>query len=90
MSENNPLPREDVTDTSDELPARQRHIWMWYLVVIVAAAMIFVGILWIAELFGLFVAVFPNGAGVFASAIWAALGIAGFVLLMIAVAAMRR
>ena len=90
MPEENPLPREDVNETTDELPARQSHIWLWYLVAIIAAAMIFVGILWIAEVFGLFAAVFPNSAGTFSGTIWAIIGLFGAILLMVAVGAMRR
>ena len=50
---------------------------------LVAVLMVFIGILWLGEVFGLLAALIPGGLQVFQGFVWGVVGLAGLVVLFL-------
>jgi fatty acid desaturase len=79
----NPLPRDEVYDTVEEELPERRHSFLWYVVGVIALFMVFLGLLWLAELIGLLAVFIPGGLSLFRATYWAVIGLVGLVLILL-------
>jgi hypothetical protein len=83
---------EFVSDVPDDAREYRTEGWgpVHYLFIALALLMLLAGALWLGTLFGLIAGVLPGGAGPAAGAVWGTLGLLGLLILLFAIAGLRR